>query len=247
VRTLPDPAPLDDLTDAERSSLVTLWAGRAQAELQVSDGFRRVAEALRAARAEPQLIEIADRAVKDEERHAQLCHHAACAFAEAELPSPTPLRAPFPDFSSARPELIPTLYVVTLSCFSETTGSAFLEACLREAGDPMVRALLRELLTDDIDHARIGWAHLHSRRLSDDCRVALADWIAPITRANLATWRRRPAVPPSAALAMRGCPAWEVVDRAVLVAIRDLIFPGFERAGYRLEPVRTWFEEHVSC
>ncbi len=150
---------------------------------------------------------------------------------------------PFPDFSTAPAALIPTLQVVTLSCFSETTGSAFLETCLGCATDPLVRAVFRELLGDDVDHARLGWAHLHSQRLTTENRVALADWIARIAHANLRSWRRRPQFASSPTFTTRGCPSWETIDLAVIGAMRTLIFPGFERAGYQLHAVRTWFED----
>ena len=43
---------------------------------------------------------------------------------------------------------------------NETTAGVFLEVCLAHAEGALAKAALSELLSDEIDHGRIGWAHL---------------------------------------------------------------------------------------
>jgi hypothetical protein len=127
-----------------------------------------------------------------------------------------------------------------MCALNETTGSAYLECSLAVTTAPLARAALRQLLSDEIDHARLGWAHLASPRLPFPIRAAVAPWIQPMMAANLRQWRDRASLTPSETLTAHGCPPWALVDAAVLGAMRDLIVPGFARFGYDMRPVAEW-------
>jgi hypothetical protein len=228
------PLPIDDptiaaLTDAERRVAVAVWHGRAESELRASGSFEHVAGELVAAAAPPDLIALARRAVADELRHSTICWRVASAFAATTLPAPRKLPVQIPALAGASERLRRILHVIGMSCLNETTGSAFLELCRDGARGPLVCSALHELLTDEIDHARLGWAFVAT--LDASTRAEVAGWLPTLIAANLSMWRQRPHRPITDALVAQGCPRWADVDAAVVAAIDDLVKPGFALVG----------------
>jgi hypothetical protein len=228
----PGDASIDALADGDRRLLQRIWAGRADSELGAAESFKVITGALVDFGAEPELIDLARRAVEDEQWHARICHHVATLFAGSDLPHPVAAPTAVPIYLRASAELRPTLHIVAQCCLNETTASAFLESCLLTATSEPVRTALRALLADDIDHARIGWAHLASPRLSRERRRELAALIPSLIAANLRAWDARFPVPPSPSLAAHGCrPAAETAV-AVAEVLKQVIVPGLRQVGY---------------
>lgn len=228
------PLPIDDptiaaLSVAERRVAVAVWYGRAEAELRASGSFEHVAGELVAAAAPPELVALARRAVADERRHSTICWRVASAFAGTTLPPPHRLPVAIPALVGASESLRRILHVIGMSCLNETTGSAFLEVCRDGARGPLVCTALHELLTDEIDHARLGWAF--AATLDAATRAEVAGWLPSLVAANLEMWRQRPHRPITDALVAQGCPRWADVDAAVVAAIDDLLTPGFALVG----------------
>jgi rubrerythrin len=183
------------------------------------------------------LVELASRAVDDEQRHAALSLEVASRYAQKELRAPAPLVLEVPKHAKADPGLRQTLHILGHCTMNETIASAFLEAAYDAATAPLPRAALRELLSDEIDHARIGWAHLAS--LSAEERRAVQPWLPGMLVANLQMWRETPrghVSDPELArvLAGHGAPARNQVESMTETAVRDLIEPGYARFGLRV-------------
>lgn len=221
-----------ELTAAERRVAIAVWHGRAEAELRASGSFSHLASELADAGAPAELVALARRAIADELRHGAICWQVACAFAGAELPAPRRLPVLIPELPGASESLRRVMHVVGMCCLNETTGSAFLEVCREGARGPLVCGALHELLTDEIDHARLGWAFVAT--LSPEIRAELAVWVPALIAANVAEWRKRPHRVITDALVAQGCPRWDEVDAAVVAAIDDLFVPGFARLGIAL-------------
>lgn len=239
------PLPVDDptiaaLTPDERAIAVAVWHGRAESELRAAGTFAYLAEALPAARASPDLIALAHRAVRDEERHAAICWRVAAAFAGGSAPPLRRLPVPRPRHATVDDEVRRVLHVVGMCCLNETTGNAFLERCRAGARGALVVAALHELAIDEVDHARLGWAFLAGPAVPAAARAALAGWLPALVAANLHAWRQRPRHAITSALVAQGCPAWDDVDTAVVAAIDELLVPGFALAGVDTGPIRAW-------
>jgi hypothetical protein len=113
---------------------------------------------------------------------------------------------------------------------NETIAGAFLRECQHDAGGPLVRAALRELLRDEIDHARLGWAHLASPRLSPDIRRAVEAEIETLLDMCRAVWldeRQTEIDLPRG----HGCSPLSELPRIVDDAVRELILPGLRHVG----------------
>jgi rubrerythrin len=233
---------LDALTDEERQVISQIWYRRAEGERSASETFRVVAAGLTALDAEPELSALARRAVDDEQRHADRCWQLACIYAGRLLPEAAPRPGELPRYDGASDELRHSLHVVGQCCLNETTASAFLERCLQATKAPAARATFRVLLSDEIDHARIGWAHLASPRLSTATRAAIAAWLPSMIAANLRAWHARPDVPTAPVYAAHGVLPLASTNQAVDAAVDDLILPGLRHVGIDVATC-SWREE----
>jgi hypothetical protein len=246
-RSLRGGDPSIELLDAgTRHAIARSWLGRAESELRVSLAFEVIARTLAELEAEAELTALATRAVSDERRHSEICRRLASAYLGREAPPVGEVSLEHPEHAKASPELRRTLFVVGMCCVNETTASVFLEAVRSQTRAPLVRAALGELMGDDIDHARIGWAHLASPRLTNEIRAAVAAWLPRLLAANLARWRTAPEVPDSAVFAEHGCPSKATVETAALAAIRDIMLPGFVHVGVDPAPARAWYEHELA-
>jgi hypothetical protein len=239
-RPLPEcDSEIEALSDEQRDELVAGWLGRAASERRVADAFEVIRDALAQRGSAAELVALAARAVDDEYRHAELSRLIAARFAGRELESPARLTLVVPEHRGAPARLVPSLHILGHCAMNETFASAFLEASSKPAQAPLARAGLRELLSDEIDHARIGWAHLSE--LSPRERAELVPWLDSLVHANLAMWRKAPRPYTSdAALHRHGAPPAEIVESALLGAIRELIIPGLAHFGLPTRSLASW-------
>lgn len=240
-RQLPADDPLRDaLSSAQRGRLAAIWLHRAAMERRVADSFEVIRGALLRQSASPDLVGLAERAIDDEYRHAELSRFVASEFAGHELASPPRLVLEVPKHAGASPSVRDALFIVGQCVLNETTASAFLEVCLARAEGSLARCALSELLSDEIDHGRIGWAFLAS--LDGARRAELVPWLLPMAFVNLRQWRRETPddADYSAELAQHGAPPASVIHAAVLGALEQLIVPGFEQLGMATGPIARW-------
>jgi hypothetical protein len=227
-------AEVDVLADTERSLISDIWYRRAEGERGSANTFRVVADGLAALDAEPELIALARRAVDDELRHADRCWQLACLYAGRLLATPDARPGELPSYESAPEALRHSLHVVGQCCLNETTASAFLERCLQHTRAELPHATFRELLSDEVDHARLGWAHLASPRVSTETRAAIAAWLPSMIATNLRAWQARPDVPVDPVYAAHGVLPLATTNQAIAAAVDDLIIPGFRHVGIEL-------------
>ena len=239
-RPLPESDPeLEALSDEQRDQLVQIWLARASSERRVADASVVIRDALEQCHGNAQLIALSARAVDDEYRHAELSRIVAARTAGRELDAPERLSLVIPRHQGAPDWLIPTLHILGHSAMNETFASAFLEASLAFAKAPLGRAALRELLSDEVDHARIGWGHLASLKASE--RAELVPWLDSLVYANLKMWRDTPrsySIDP--VLHRHGVPPADAIERALLGAVRELIIPGLAHFGLPTASLELW-------
>ncbi len=237
-RPLPAGA-LDGLSAEERRTLSDAWLARASTERRVGLSFGVVHEALLKLDAPKTLCDLADRAIDDEMRHGELCRMVASHYAGKEVDLLPDLPFSYPPHEAASDALRPLLHVVGQCCFNETIASSFLETSVDAATDPLAKAALRELLSDEIDHGRIGWATLAA--VPAPLRGQLQAWLLPLARGNLKMWRdaSRP-YPDSPAFEAHGAPGAARVEQALLTAFVGLIIPGMQALGFDVAPIQAW-------
>lgn len=243
-KPLPDHDPsIDALPPEARKRLAGIWLSRAAMERRVADSFTVISRALKRRSAPETLIALAERAIDDEHRHAELSRVVASRFAGRELPSPARLELTVPAHQGTSAQLRDTLHIVGQCILNETTATAFLETCLSHATGTLARHALRELLSDEVDHGRIGWAHLAST--SADTRRRVGPWLLPMAYLNLRVWREESPIEPEhpRELGAHGAPPGEVIHDALLDALTTLIVPGLRELDVPTAALERWIAQ----
>ena len=236
-RPLPEPdASIDALSDDERAFAAWHWTGRASGELESTRAFRWIADAARTVGAPADFVALANRAVSDEERHGEICARVAAAYAgtasvtpPVSPPSRLPLRAP------DDAPLSVALYIAESCCLSETIGSVTIESTLRAATSPLARTALRELLTDEIQHARMGWAYLASCH-----RDGVAAHLPALFGTMLDYWKAVAVTTTPDAVVGHGCLPLQRLEALVFLAFDELALPGFDHVGIDTTAARAY-------
>src|SRR5262249_43197350 len=96
--------------------------------------------------------------------------------------------------------------------------------------------------TDDVDHARIGWALLASDRLPEGFRAELERALPTLVRIARNAWLARATDHDDAAPRGHGCLSGARVREAVDEALRDLVLPGVEHFGIATGDARKILE-----
>lgn len=182
--------------------------------------------------------ELANRAAiaaTDELRHAIRCRELVVAFSSAP-PPPEPPR----DLVLGPPSLAPgdrLLYTaVAVGCITESLSCALLLALREAATHPLVQTTIEEIVRDEIEHARIGWAVLAAT--ARECDVGwLAPYLPAISAAAIADDVRPMAG--DAELAGLGVLPRHRVNELVGETWRSVIAPGLERHGIHV-PSEAW-------
>jgi hypothetical protein len=239
------PAPATDpsiaaLSPKIRGQLAAVWLARAAMERRVADSFGVIRDALRARGAAPELVQMAHRAIDDEHRHAELSRVVASRYAGRELPPPERLPLEVPRLARASPATRDTLHIIGQCILNETTAAAYLELCMHHATGPTASWASRELLSDEVDHGRIGWAHVAS--LSPEARSDLSPWLLPLAYLNLRVWRKETIAEnfEDPVFSEHGAPSAAAVEDALMTALRDLIIVGFAHLGLDVTELSAW-------
>lgn len=226
-----------DLDPTQRAEVARIWLTQAATEFRVAGSFACVETSLRTLNADAGLIALAARAVDDEHRHAALCEDVAGRLMgrvvgpHARLPRQRPEHAGAPD------GLRRVLWVVGQCCFNETFASAYLSVASEGAETPLIARAVRELLSDEVDHARLGWAFMQT--LSAELRRGLEEWLVPLAIQNLREWRHIE-LPHDERLAAHGIPPMDAAQHALTDALVGVIIPGFRHIGLDTRALERW-------
>jgi hypothetical protein len=156
---------------AQREELAQRWQADAQLEHASVASFARFTLDLLAFGAPADLVELAQRAMGDEIRHARLCFGLASVYAgEALGPAPLNLKgiAPSPNLAAA------VAAAVREGCINETIAALDADERARQATDPIVRDVLLGIAADEADHAELAWRFVKWALRSGDAAVTTA-------------------------------------------------------------------------
>lgn len=236
-----DEDPLIDGLDPElRSTIGAEWLRRAEVELTAAGLSALLLRGLLIDHAGPDVLELAANAVGEETRHARICQRVAERYLARVLPWPRARQVDDGVFGDAPAPINRLLSLVLHCCVNETLATVCLREGLKCAESPTVKAATRQLLQDDLNHARIGWAHLGSPFVSADAKAHVARALPTLLRVGRDGWLDEPRAPIDA-------PAHGVLGNARFPAlfqgaVRDLILPGFEHVGVDVGPARAFLE-----
>lgn len=241
IAAIPDET-IDAATPEQRAELAGIWQERASSELKVGATFAGIHAMLAASGAEEAVLAIARDAVPDEEHHARIAAALAARYRGDGVRWPGEQIAPLPLFVPAEPGLRLVLLVTTVCCINETLACNVLEGQLRESKSPLVRAGYQSILADEIDHGRMGWAHLGSRWVTKEQRAEIGLWLPRLLEARFRELFDPHPLPGAGGEAHGILPR---KDRQSLIhaGLEEVVFPGFRHIGVDPTHGEAWMRD----
>lgn len=92
------------------------------------------------------------------------------------------------DLAAAR--VARALYAALHCSVNETLATAYLGECLDQVQGVVAKAALREIIQDEVRHARIGWAVLASDKLTPADRGTIANTMPVLLDICVSQWLR---------------------------------------------------------
>jgi hypothetical protein len=249
-RVAPSAKAIDEVIDPEiealsmddRHKLAALWQKRGGLELRVAAGFSALGLELFEHGTTPTVYEIVGQAVRDEIHHAQISVELAAKYRGDAVQWPAPEPSHIPPFEPTKGAMHAALYVIAMCCINETVACGVLEASLRDAKSPLVRAALQSILTDEVEHARAGWAHLASPWVTPDIKRALPNWLYRLHAAKLRELVEDETPLPGEPFASRGhgMLSRKQSQKVVWETLEGVIFSGFRTTGIDPSLAEAW-------
>ena len=156
-----------------------------------------------------------------------------------------PLRLPHeparPTFPVCSPRVHGALFAALHSAVNETIGVTYLSACFAEAQGRAAHRVVKELLSDEVRHSRIGWAVLASPQLDAQDRASIASFMPALLDVCVATWLADIETDyPRELTPGHGCINHVGIAQAVKDALHDVILPGLDHVGVDATAARQW-------
>ena len=223
---------LDTQTEAVRQQAANIWAMRAGLELSVSAGYAIILRELLEFGAEKSVLALCAGSAVDEIQHAQWCLDLAERIDGKERPWPAPTSLHVPSYSGiARGPMLAALHLVAMSCLNETIACERLLEAMRPTKLPSARLTLKRILSDEIKHARAGWAHLASRYVTADMKQVLGTMVPFLVQSSLVSLIEENETIPSEEFSQWGLPCVDEARAQAQRAIDQIVMPGFAQLG----------------
>ena len=176
---------IDALPEAGRAALAGIWQERGGSELRVAAGFAAIASELVEHGASDSVLKIVARAVRDEVHHAEISVEIASRYRAGDVEWPPAQPVQVPVLAPAEGRFRATLLVIAMCCINETLACAILERQLSQTKAPLARAAIQTILSDEIEHARAGWAHIASAYVTAPMKHEIGRWLPRLLKARL--------------------------------------------------------------
>lgn len=219
----------------------SVWRARRRVELDAATRFERIARDLERVDAHRDVIGLASGAANEEMRHAALCAELIAHFGGA-----TPSEAAASATSRVAPAELEgreaLLYeIVALSCVTETLSTALLGELVACARDGAAKEAMHEILSDEVRHSRLGWAHLAAEH-ARGCRDVVGAHLPALLSATVPDQLFAGGPEHEAQATLTGIGSLPKRRRAELVAetLTEVVFPGLARFGVDTALGRRW-------
>jgi rubrerythrin len=233
---------VDDTLRLELQDVVAgAWAVRYRIETEASLRFGSLARRLEALGAPEALVELAERASKDETRHAAHCERLFRGLGGKTLTAVERVVEYAPP-SLPEPERL-TYELVSQCCVAETESMATLVTLLDAAETAELKAVLHELARDEVHHSRLGWAYLAWARPRIDF-----GFLGPLLPGMIGGNAGDLFAPPRGEvdrpeLLRQGVVPHSMRQQVYVETLESVVFPGFETLGVDTTSAKRWLAE----
>lgn len=234
----PEVSDLPVLTASERQSAVATWRGRMVNEHISAQVWSGLLAPLMAAAVPPSVLAGVAAAVADELRHAEQCAGVVLALG-GEPVAPLPPLAAMPSHSDVGPLEGALRSLLSVGCLSETIAVAIIRAEHAELDGTTLGEVLRSILADEVQHARLGWRVLGlcAPLLDGAARQRLSAYLVDALAHQIA--HELPLLPslsqPSETLALAGVCDGTFARSLFFDTIEQVILPPLAAAGLQAE------------
>jgi len=218
------------------------WDFRASAERSALARFRRLQGELDATGAPPVVLKLIGEAIEDEQRHIGWCDTLARAFGWEGNPSPPTPSGPLGPEDGSREERL--LYeMVAFCCITETINASMLLAIEKRVKAPEVREVVHNILKDEVQHSKVGWAYLQHVR-NQGGGADLDRWFAVMFKEAGVEEVYSPDCGGRDTPIMSDYGELTFADRTAIFhsATRDVVLPGLDHFGYSTTHCRAWLD-----
>ena len=197
--------------------------------------------------AETVVVQGAKDASDDEARHRDLCGRLATKWGDSGA-----LEHVAPRTRVGRSDMDPRdrllWEMVAVCCISETMNTSLMTRCLEVAKDEEIRTTLRELLRDEVRHARLGWAHLAAER-AQGRGAFLGDLLPLMLEASVEPGFLEGILDAPWADAMYdyGELPWAELVQIYRDTLNLVVFKGLDAMGIDTSLGRAWLLEHAGA
>lgn len=166
------------LTVADRLAAVGTWRGRMVNEFISARVFAGLIPQMMAAEIAPEHIQAVAAMIAEELNHARLCAGVLKGLGGVPAAS-LPALPPVPTHDEVGPLEALVRNILSICCLSETVAVALIGAERLETGPPEIVATLKEILGEEVGHARFGWRLLDelAPRFDAELRQRLGDYL----------------------------------------------------------------------
>jgi len=219
------------------------WAFRWNVERDAHLRFVRMAGRLQQFGSPEGVVALAKKAADDEVRHTALCADLAARYGSTvDADKPASIHEVSPS-RLAEPESL-TYEVIAACCVTETESAGVLTTLLASEPDPKVREVLHAIARDEVDHSRLGWAHLAHARTVQKLDY-MAELLPIILGGTVTDALFAPATEPAleSPLLLRAGILPHSQKRQVFVRmLREVVFPGLESNGIDASAGKAWLD-----
>jgi hypothetical protein len=232
---------IESLDAVTRRAIADTWQRRAGEELKVAAAFTGLCRELLEAGADGDVVMAASRAIHDEVRHGEICRVLASRYRGEEVAWPPPVALKMRRAPGRSPEQT-LLNVAEMCCANEAVSATYLDASFAGATGACARAALRELLRDEVEHARFGWIYIGRAVGSPRAREILGNHLLSLVQEVVGCWFDDSAITLRDGMPEDGLPSVGVMRACAVTAARDIVLPGFEQLGFDVSAARAWLE-----
>jgi len=231
---------LADADPAKRQEAARIWAMRAGLELSVSAAYAVILRELFQTGAERPVLELCSAACAEEVRHAVLCLEVAEALDGKQRHWPTAASLHVPSYDGVAPgPMLSALHLVAMSCLNESIACVRLAEALKLTRVDVVKDALHQILRDEVQHARAGWAHLAGQHVTVEMKAAIGRFVPHLISASLRGLIEENDSIPSEHFAAFGLPHLDLAREHAQKAVFDVVLPGFVRLGIPFDHARA--------
>ena len=224
-----------------------IWREREKTEREAASLFGQLGKAMREVNLPNGLAAMAEEASEDEVEHAGRCRAIIAACDEEVNPLVARKRGLLgPRAWSSEDRALYTS--AAMGCITETLSTALLLEMKKRLDSEIIEQTVRSILGDEVNHSRLGWAHLAYASQSRDVGF-LGDYLPNMLEPVLSGESEEASEnkPQHCDLYGYGILPRETVQQVFKQTLEEVILPGFEEFGVPSAPAQAWKKQKFNA